>query len=140
MKGIFHALDAKFYDWQLRAYSHIKDSSAVLSAPTGAGKTLVAYLWAGLLNNDGSINPNPDASRIIFTAPIKALSNERYLDLRRMGFDVGLETYLFLYLPSPAYVFVSIVPIPAGAANSYLLCLSIVSGLKPTGYWLTKRY
>ena len=92
MKGIFHALDAKFYDWQLRAYSHIKDSSAVLSAPTGAGKTLVAYLWAGLLNNDGSINPNPDASRIIFTAPIKALSNERYLDLRRMGFDVGLET------------------------------------------------
>jgi superfamily II RNA helicase len=32
------------------------------------------------------------AARVIFTAPIKALSNERYLDLRRMGFDVGLET------------------------------------------------
>lgn len=85
-------MDTKFYDWQLRAYDHIKDYSAVLSAPTGSGKTLVAYLWAGLLRLDGTINPNPDASRIIFTAPIKALSNERYLDLRRMGLDVGIET------------------------------------------------
>lgn len=81
-----------FYDWQIRAYNHIKNNSAVLSAPTGSGKTLVAYLWAGLLGLDGSINPFPEASRIIFTAPIKALSNERYLDLRRMGLDVGLET------------------------------------------------
>ena len=85
-------MDTKFYDWQLRAYHHIKDSSAVLSAPTGSGKTLVAYLWAGLLTFSGKINPNPNASRIIFTAPIKALSNERYLDLRKMGFDVGIET------------------------------------------------
>ena len=81
-----------FYDWQISAYHHINNQSAVLSAPTGSGKTLVAYLWAGILNLDGSINPQPEASRIIFTAPIKALSNERYLDLRRMGFDVGLET------------------------------------------------
>jgi len=64
----------------------------VLSAPTGSGKTLVAYLWAGILNQDGTINKNFDAERIIFTAPIKALSNERYMDLRRMGFDVGIET------------------------------------------------
>ena len=82
----------KFYDWQLRAFNHIKDSSAVLSAPTGSGKTLVAYLWAGILNQDGSLNKNPNAERIIFTAPIKALSNERYLELRRMGLDVGIET------------------------------------------------
>ena len=82
----------KFYDWQLRAFSHIQDNSAVLSAPTGSGKTLVAYLWAGILSRDGTINPNPESGRIIFTAPIKALSNERYLDLRRMGLDVGLET------------------------------------------------
>ena len=76
---IFHTLEGiKFYDWQIRAFNHIKDNSAVLSAPTGSGKTLVAYLWAGLLTLDGSINPFPDASRIIFTAPIKALSNERY--------------------------------------------------------------
>jgi superfamily II RNA helicase len=63
----------------------------VLSAPTGAGKTLVAYLWANLLNVDGKTRL-PSASRVIFTAPIKALSNERYMDLRRMGFDVGIET------------------------------------------------
>ena len=82
----------RFYDWQIRAFNHIKNHSAVLSAPTGSGKTLVAYLWAGILRRDGTINPNNDAERIIFTAPIKALSNERYLDLRRMGLDVGLET------------------------------------------------
>lgn len=81
-----------FYDWQIRAFNHIKNNSAVLSAPTGSGKTLVAYLWAGILSLDGKINPNTDSERIIFTAPIKALSNERYLDLRRMGLDVGLET------------------------------------------------
>ncbi len=81
-----------FYDWQIRAYNHIRNNSAVLSAPTGSGKTLVAYLWAGILNYDGSINTQPEASRIIFTAPIKALSNERYLDLRKMGLDVGIET------------------------------------------------
>ena len=81
-----------FYDWQVNAFNHIKNNSAVLSAPTGSGKTLVAYLWAGILSLDGKINKNPESQRIIFTAPIKALSNERYLDLRRMGLDVGLET------------------------------------------------
>lgn len=81
-----------FYDWQIRAFNHIENQNAVLSAPTGSGKTLVAYLWAGLLTRKGEIINKPEANRIIFTAPIKALSNERYLDLRRMGFDVGIET------------------------------------------------
>ena len=79
-----------FYDWQLKAYKLIKGHSAVLSAPTGSGKTLVAYLWSGLMNEDGFVQDTED--RIIFTAPIKALSNERYMDLRRMGLDVGIET------------------------------------------------
>ena len=88
-----HKLEGiNFYDWQIRAYNHIRNNSAVLSAPTGSGKTLVAYLWAGILNYDGSINTKPEAAKIIFTAPIKALSNERYLDLRKMGLDVGIET------------------------------------------------
>lgn len=81
-----------FYDWQFKAYTKIEGQNAVLSAPTGAGKTLVAYLWAGLLTTEGKIQMPKDTSRIIFTAPIKALSNERYMDLRRMGFDVGIET------------------------------------------------
>ena len=91
MEGI-NLSEINFYDWQIRAYNHIKDNNAVLTAPTGSGKTLVAYLWAGILSRDGSVNHDTDASRIIFTAPIKALSNERYLDLRRMGLDVGIET------------------------------------------------
>ena len=79
-----------FYDWQLRAFDRIRGRSAVLSSPTGTGKTLVAYLWAGILREDGQVVV--PGERIIFTAPIKALSNERYLDLRRMGLDVGIET------------------------------------------------
>ena len=79
-----------FYDWQLKAYAAIDRGSAILSAPTGSGKTWVAYLWAGLLDLEGKTHL--PTGRVIFTAPIKALSNERYLDLKRMGFDVGLET------------------------------------------------
>ena len=52
---------------------------------------MVAYLWAGLLDREGQVCW-PDARRVVFTAPIKALSNERYMDLRRMGLDVGIET------------------------------------------------
>ncbi|MGI6075635.1 MAG: DEAD/DEAH box helicase [Pyramidobacter sp.] len=87
-----------FYPWQLEAKRRLTDGSgaplsSVLSAPTGAGKTLVAYLWAGLLDESGT--PKLDRSgcdKVIFTAPIKALSNERYMDLLKMGFDVGIET------------------------------------------------
>lgn len=43
------------------------------------------------MNIDGTYNVN-SSQKVIFTAPIKALSNERYLDLKKKGFDVGLET------------------------------------------------
>jgi superfamily II RNA helicase len=79
-----------FYPWQERAYEAIRDRNGILSAPTGSGKTWVAYRWAGLMDRDG--RANMPKGRVIFTAPIKALSNERYLDLKGMGFDVGLET------------------------------------------------
>lgn len=81
----------ELYDWQIAAYKRIENKNAVLSSPTGSGKTLVAYLWAGLLDLEGNVT-DPGPGRIIFTAPIKALSNERYMDLRKLGFDVGLET------------------------------------------------
>ena len=79
-----------FYKWQNEAIKAIRGGSAILSAPTGSGKTWVAYVWAGLMDIDG--NASVPSGRVIFTAPIKALSNERYLELKSMGFDVGLET------------------------------------------------
>ncbi len=79
-----------FYGWQLAAADRLAGKSGVLPAPTGSGKTWVAYLWAGILDREGRIHTPPE--RVIFTAPIKALSNERYLDLRSLGLDVGLET------------------------------------------------
>ena len=90
-EGVCDLEKIELYNWQLNAYSAIKGQSAVLSAPTGAGKTWVAYLWSGLLDAQGKVTL-PSARRVIFTAPIKALSNERYMDLRRLGFDVGIET------------------------------------------------
>lgn len=79
-----------FYEWQIEALKKISGGSAILSAPTGSGKTWVAYVWAGLMDENG--NACMPSGRVIFTAPIKALSNERYLELKSMGFDVGLET------------------------------------------------
>jgi hypothetical protein len=79
-----------FYPWQQRAIQAISGRNAILASPTGSGKTLVAYAWAGLMDRQGNLL-RPD-HRIIFTAPIKALSNERYLDLRHRGVDVGIET------------------------------------------------
>jgi superfamily II RNA helicase len=67
------------FDWQTKA-SNYKD--LLIIAPTGAGKTIAAYNW--MTQN----NPK----RIIFTAPIKALSNERYFELKRTGQDVGILT------------------------------------------------
>lgn len=82
------------YGWQKTAFKKIRDKNAIVSAPTGAGKTKVAYLWAGIIDDkEQIIYPGIlKCGKIIFTAPIKALSNERYLELKNMGLNVGLET------------------------------------------------
>lgn len=63
-----------------------KDLSVIVSAPTGTGKTLVAdYLVEKSLKNN---------KRIIYTAPIKALSNQKFKDFTaQFGYQkVGILT------------------------------------------------
>ena len=53
----------------------IKHNNCILSMPTGSGKTIVAYNWANIFYNMNTIN---DFRKIIFTSPLKSISNERY--------------------------------------------------------------
>src|SRR3989441_10744479 len=73
--------------FQLEAISYLGQGQSVLvAAPTGTGKTIVAEyaIWLAQQRNQ----------RVIYTTPLKALSNQKYRDLRNMyGFDnVGLVT------------------------------------------------
>ncbi|MBU1106996.1 MAG: DEAD/DEAH box helicase [Candidatus Riflebacteria bacterium] len=84
-------LNVKYRDYvldefQIQSITEIENGhSLVLSAPTGSGKTLVAeYLIEKVLKTD---------QRIIYTSPIKALSNQKYRDFSRLyGDKVGILT------------------------------------------------
>ena len=84
-------LNVKYRDYtldpyQVQAITEIENGhSLVLSAPTGSGKTLVAeYLIEKVLQTD---------KRIIYTSPIKALSNQKYRDFSKLyGDKVGILT------------------------------------------------
>jgi superfamily II RNA helicase len=67
--------DFKLDDFQKEAISELlKGNSVLVSAPTGVGKTLIAdYLI------DAAIR---EGDRIIYTAPIKALSNQKYKEFK----------------------------------------------------------
>lgn len=64
-----------------------RNESVLVSAHTSAGKTAIAiYAIANALKNN---------SRVVYTSPIKALSNQKYHDLlqdSQFGGDVGLMT------------------------------------------------
>src|SRR5438132_4185692 len=73
--------------FQLEAIAELaRGQSVVVAAPTGTGKTLVAEfaIWLAQQRNQ----------RVIYTTPLKALSNQKYRDLRDVyGVDtVGLVT------------------------------------------------
>src|SRR6266704_199603 len=73
--------------FQLEAIAHLAQGRSVLvAAPTGTGKTLVAEyaIWLAQQRHQ----------RVIYTTPLKALSNQKYRDLRTLyGPDtVGLVT------------------------------------------------
>ena len=72
--------------FQIEAVAAIRGGHNVLvSAPTGAGKTLVA---------EYAIHDAVERQRrVVYTSPIKALSNQKYRDFREVpGMDVGLMT------------------------------------------------
>src|SRR5680860_1670293 len=59
--------------------------SVMVAAPTGSGKTVVAEF--------GIYDAFRRTGRVFYTAPIKALSNQKFRDLRQVyGDDVGLLT------------------------------------------------
>src|SRR5437763_8611323 len=73
--------------FQLEAIAELaRGQSVLVAAPTGTGKTLVAEyaIWLAQQRNQ----------RVIYTTPLKALSNQKYRDLREVyGYDsVGLVT------------------------------------------------
>jgi len=71
--------------FQVRAVRAISSGKNVLlSAPTGAGKTLVAEYAIETAFRD--------SRRAIYTSPVKALSNQKYRDFKADGVDVGLMT------------------------------------------------
>lgn len=72
-------------EFQVEAARAIEDGDNILvSAPTGAGKTLVAEYAIHVALEEGR--------RAIYTSPIKALSNQKYRDFREEGLEVGLMT------------------------------------------------
>ena len=72
--------------FQEEAISAIKqDQSVIVTAPTGAGKTVIAeYAVEQCLQTN---------KRVIYTAPIKALSNQKYRDFQaEYGDKIGIVT------------------------------------------------
>jgi len=71
--------------FQSQAIGYIeKEESVLVAAHTSAGKTSVAeYAIAKSLNN---------GQRVVYTSPIKALSNQKFRDLQEEFGDVGLMT------------------------------------------------
>src|ERR1700738_240194 len=72
--------------FQVEAMEALCDGRSVLvSAPTGSGKTIVAEFAIYLARDLGR--------RCIYTTPLKALSNQKFRDLKEvMGDEVGLVT------------------------------------------------
>lgn len=70
-------------NWQEKCLKEIEnEDNVILSSPTGSGKTKVFLEWA----------LKKKERPIFITAPIKALSNQRYRELVDEGYTVGIET------------------------------------------------
>ena len=77
----------KLYKWQKKAIGKMATTTCnniILSAPTGAGKTRVFLtFWEEVLRKKGY--------KLIITAPVKSLSNQRYRELKE-NYVTAIET------------------------------------------------
>ncbi|MCU0285527.1 MAG: DEAD/DEAH box helicase [Acidobacteria bacterium] len=80
---IFHPLIQKWFkervgtptDIQLRSWPEIaKGNHVLVTAPTGSGKTLTAFLWA--INNFLTTRQPLEKQRVLYISPLKALNND----------------------------------------------------------------
>jgi len=81
---------AKMYQFELDGFQKEsigyleRNESVLVAAHTSAGKTVVAEYAIAMALRDGK--------RVVYTSPIKALSNQKYRDLADEFSDVGLMT------------------------------------------------
>ena len=80
--------------FQVAALQALDRGDVVVSAPTGSGKTWIAEQEIARLHQDGARHPVRGQGRIWYTAPLKALSNQKFRRFQRLyGEDaVGLLT------------------------------------------------
>lgn len=90
MPAVFEKPAAKAYSFELDDFQKLsvcsleRDESVLVAAHTSSGKTVVAeYAIAMSLR---------DKQRVVYTSPIKALSNQKYRELLEEFGDVGLMT------------------------------------------------
>jgi ATP-dependent Lhr-like helicase len=85
---------------QRRGWESIRSGQhTLIAAPTGSGKTLAAFLTSiDDLVRDGLQSPLPDAVRVVYVSPLKALSADIHKNLaeprralRKLAEDSGLE-------------------------------------------------
>ncbi len=71
----FESAFAEPTDVQTRSWPVIAAGRhALITAPTGSGKTLTAFLWA--LDAFASGRYEPGATRVLYISPLKALNND----------------------------------------------------------------
>ncbi|KAI9157023.1 hypothetical protein LWI28_015607 [Acer negundo] len=87
---VFNGEMAKTYKFELDPFQRVsvacleRNESVLVSAHTSAGKTAVAEYAIAMAFRD--------KQRVIYTSPLKALSNQKYRELHQEFTDVGLMT------------------------------------------------
>ncbi|CAK9170681.1 unnamed protein product [Ilex paraguariensis] len=90
LNPVYNAEMAKTYQFNLDPFQEVsiacleRNESVLVSAHTSAGKTAVAEYAIAMAFRD--------KQRVIYTSPLKALSNQKYRELSQEFSDVGLMT------------------------------------------------